>query len=103
MHDISNNLVPTNISNLFVLSKGIHEHKTRFSLLNNYQVKYSRLTKLNKSFAKTGVTIWNSLPLNLRNLPKNRFKKDLSASLFTILTKEGYVDVSILIKLIKNI
>jgi hypothetical protein len=60
------------ISNLFVSSKEIHKYKTRFSLLNNYQVKYSRLNKLSKSFAKTEVRIWNSLPLNLRNLPKRR-------------------------------
>ena len=30
---------------------------------------------------------------------KNCFKKGLNASMFTILSKEGYVDVSIIIKL----
>ena len=42
MHDISNNLLPTNILNLFNLSKESHEYNTRFSSSNCYQVNYSR-------------------------------------------------------------
>ena len=47
MHDVSNNLVPLNTSNLFTSSNQVHNYKTRFSSRENYHVKYSSLDKVN--------------------------------------------------------
>ena len=47
MHDVSNNLVPLDISNLFTSSNQVHNYETRFSLKGNYHVKYSSLDKVN--------------------------------------------------------
>ena len=48
MHDISNNLAPSNINSLFIASDQVHKHKTRSSAKGNYYVKYSRLNKQKK-------------------------------------------------------
>ena len=43
MHDISNSLTPTNISNLFTSQSNIHSYNTRSSSRGDYYVKHSRL------------------------------------------------------------
>ena len=45
MHDISNSLTPTNISNLFASQSNIHSYNTRSSSRGDYYVKHSRLDK----------------------------------------------------------
>ena len=61
MHDISNNLAPVNIKNLFIRSNEIHSHNTRSSSFGNYYVKPSRLNQQSKSFERVGVNIWNCI------------------------------------------
>ena len=45
MHDISNSLTPTNVSNLFAYQSNIHSYNTRSSSRGDYYVKHSRLDK----------------------------------------------------------
>ena len=43
MHDVSNNSLPANISNLFLYPTQVHSYNTRFySEIGNFNIKYSR-------------------------------------------------------------
>ena len=48
MHDVHNNLIPSNLSGLFTLSHQIHNHNTRSSSAGNYYVNCSRLKSQTK-------------------------------------------------------
>ena len=84
MHDVFNRQTPCNISNLFECSNELHNYNTRFSLAGNYYVKYSRSNHLLKSFSRLGTKIWNSIPQELRNLPKFVFKTNLQKSTLSV-------------------
>ena len=95
MHDISSNRAPSKISELFVRSNMIHSHYTRFSAAGNFYVQRSRLNQLLLSFSRSGVRIWNKIPLTLREQRKDPFKRKLHKLLIKILeTKKVYVDMS---------
>ena len=98
MHDISNNLSPPNIANLFISKASIHSYKTRSSSRGDYFVKPSRLDKQIKSFSINGVKIWNKLPCEIRHLSKNNFKIKIHNILLQRLSEENeYIDLSVLI------
>ena len=98
MHDVFNKLAPCNISNLFYFSRETHNYNTRFSSTGNYHIKYSRLNQQSKSFSRLGAKVWNSIPLELRKLPKHSFKRKMQDLLFHILIKEDdYVGIPTLI------
>ena len=47
-----------------------------------------------KSFSRMGGRIWNSIPTELREKPKNHFKKVLHRKLLQILEKkDDYIDI----------
>ena len=92
-----NNLTPLNILNLFT------SLNTRSSSNNNFDVKHSRLNKQNKSFSRTGARIWNSIPADLCNFSKNKFKKTLHDILFSILIEEeDNVDLPKIMRKLQN-
>ena len=62
MHDVYNNMAPSNISDLFTSLKEIHSHDTRSSSHGSFYVKHSRLNQQRNSFSRIGVNIWNSIP-----------------------------------------
>ena len=99
MHDISNSLTPTNISNLFASQSNIHSYtNTRSSSRDEYYVKHSRLDKQTKSFSRYGVKIWNSLPCEMCQMSKNNFKINVHDTLLRILSEENdYIDLPDLI------
>ena len=98
MLDISNNLSPPNIANLFISKASIHSYKTRSSSRGDYFVKPSRLDKQIKSFSRNGVKIWNKLPCEIRHLSKNNFKIKIHNILLQRLSEENdYIDLSVLI------
>ena len=66
MHDINNNVVPPNISNLFTLTQDFHHYNTRSSTSGNFYMNYSRLNHHKNSFSIIGAKIWNSIPKELR-------------------------------------
>ena len=62
MHDVSNNLTPPNIFNLFIHQADIHPYETRSSQRGGYfLLKRLRIDIQKSSFSRIGVEIWNSL------------------------------------------
>ena len=94
MHDISNKGALSKISELFDRSNMIH------SLLwllapGNFYVQRSRLNQQLLSFSRSGVRIWNEIPLTLREQRKDPLKRKLHKLLIKALeTKKVYVDTS---------
>ena len=94
MHDVLNNLSLRNISNLFSSANVIHTYSTRFSSAGNLYTKYSRLTHQIKCFSRRGVTIWNSVPPDLRKLSKSCFKNKMRHYLLQLLNQsEDYFGI----------
>ena len=48
----------------------------------------SRLSIQENSFSRIGTKIWNEMPIYLRKLPKNVFKRKIKQILFEILASE---------------
>ena len=94
---------PCNISSLFTCSNELHNYNTRFSLAGNHYIKYSRCNHLLKSFSRLGAKIWNSIPQELRKVPKFVFKATLQNRLLEVLMEEDdYVGIPFLIKKISK-
>ena len=74
MHDVSNNLTPPNIFNLFTHQADIHPYETRSSQRGDYFLKRSRMVIQKRSFSRIGVKIWNSLSCEVRQMSKSNFK-----------------------------
>ena len=77
MHDVSKNILPQQISNLFQYQHNIHSHITRSSTRGTFFLKYSRTSKQNMSFLRNAVRIWNSLSSKFHQMPKTKFKRDI--------------------------
>ena len=104
MHDISNHLTPPDICDLFTTADQIHNYNTRSSAKGNYFVQYSRLNKQKNSFSRTGVRIWNSIPLHTRDFSKHLFKKKIHSELLQMLSEEDeYIEVAKLVKLFSKV
>ena len=88
MHDISNSLTPTNMSNVFAFQSNIHSYNTRSSSRGDYYVKHSRLDKQTKSFSRYGLKVWDSLPCEMRQMSKNNYKIKVPDTLLRILSEE---------------
>ena len=89
MRDVSNNLAPTAISDLFRCSSNIHTYNTRFASADNYRFEYSRLSHKSKSFSRIGVKVWNGIPSVLRCLSKLIFKKRIHENLLDPMERTG--------------
>ena len=90
-----NNRAPSKISELFVRTNMIHSHYTRFSAAGNFYVQRSRLNHQLLYFSRSGVRIWNKIPLTLLEQRKDPFKRKLPKLLIKVLeTKKVYVDMS---------
>ena len=104
MHDVSNNVVPLNIKNLFQLTSSVHRYNTRSSTSQNYYLKRSNLEIQRKSFSRIGAKLWNEIPASIRNLPKHLFKKELRSVLLKILeTADDYLDIESIISRLKKV
>ena len=51
LHDVSNNSLPANISNLFLYPTQVHSYNTRFSATGSFNIKYSKTNQLKHSFS----------------------------------------------------
>ena len=87
MHDVSNNLTPPNIYNLFTHQADIHPYETRSSQRGDYFLKRSRIDIQKRSFSRIGVKIWNSSSCEVRQMSKSNFKNNLNDILFQRLLK----------------
>ena len=76
---------PRNISKLFSYSTEMHSYHLRFASFGNFFVNYSRSSHQFKSFCRSSAKLWNSIPPDLRNLPKFCFKKKLRECLRMIM------------------
>ena len=102
MHDVHNNMVPSGILNLFFKKISSHYYNTRASASRNFYVNSSDLELYKLSFSRFGAKLWNETPCNIRQLPKDTFKKTLRKFLFDILNSEdNYIDTPTLIKKVK--
>ena len=103
IHDVHNKVIPSNISDLFTPTQDIHHYNTRFFSTGNFYINYSRLNHHKNSFSSIGATIWNSIPEDLRKLPKHRFKEKITEYLFQIFLKQdSYVDIHMLMNEMKK-
>jgi len=76
MSDLRNNLVPTNIQELFLPLSRIHSYDTRSSTSTYIE-----------SFSRLGAKLWNEIPTHgqFRTLSEHKFKFNIRASLLDIL------------------
>ena len=103
MFDVRNRTAPSNIQDLFQDISNVHSYNTRSSASNNFYTKPSRLSVQANSFSRIGTKVWNEIPLALRNLSKNAFKRKLKQILFNILgLQDSYIDLSEIIQNVKS-
>ena len=74
-----------NIQDLFQDISDIQSYNTRSSASNNFYTQSSRLSIQVNSFYRTGKKIWIEMPMSIRKLPKNVFKRKIKQILFEIL------------------
>ena len=102
MFEIRHNNAPGNIQDLFQDISDIHSYNTRSSASNNFYTQSSRLSIQVNSFSRIGTKIWNEMPVSLRKLPKNAFKRKIKQTLFEILASEDcYIDLPEIVQKVK--
>ena len=102
MFQIRHRNVPGNIQALFQDISDIHSYNTRSSASNNFYTHSSRLSIQVNSFSRIGTKIWNEMPMSLRKLPKNVFKRKIKQILFDILSSEDYyIDLPEIVQKVK--
>ena len=87
-HDVSNDLLPSNLKDLFVPTAKIHSYNTRASVSKNVYTQKSNIEIQRKSLSRIGAKLWNEIPTKLRALPKATFKKKIQMILVKILENE---------------
>ena len=93
MHDVSDQIAPSNILDLFTKTTHVHSYNTPSSTSQNYYQKFSRLEVQNKAFSRVGPRLWNELPARMRSLPMKTFKNELHNLLLSVLEQcDDYLD-----------
>ena len=102
MFEIRHRNAPGNIQDLFQDISNIHSYNTRSSVSKNFYTQSSRLSIQANSFSRIGTKIWNEMPMSLRKLQKNVFKRKMKQILFEILASEDcYIDLPVIIQKVK--
>ena len=103
MRDVSNDVTPLKLKDLFIPTVKIHSYNTRSSVSNNFYIKKSKLEIERKSFSRIGAKLWNEIPVKLRTPPKLLFKKKIRMILFNILKSEdSYEDLESIISKVRK-
>ena len=69
----------------------------------NFSLSGSRLSIQMNSFSRIGTRIWNEMPVSLRKLSKNAFKRKIKQTLFEILASEDcYIDLPEIARKVKS-
>ena len=103
MHDVSNDVIPSQLKDLFIPTVKIHSYNTRYSVSDNFYIKKSNLEVKRKSFSVIGAKLWNEIPKKLRTLPKLIFKRKIRMILFNILESEdSYEDLESIISKVRK-
>ena len=94
MSDVRNNLVPTNIQELFLPLSRIHSYGTRSSTSQKFYIKKLKLEMHKNSFSRLGAKLWNEIPTMLCTLSKHKCKFNIRASLLdTLETVDTYYEI----------
>jgi len=103
MHDVSNDVITSQLKDLFIPTVKIHSYNTRSSVSDNFYIKKSKLEIKRNSFSVIGVKLWNEIPTKLRTLPKLIFKRKIRMILFNILESEdSYEDLESIISKVRK-
>ena len=106
MSDVRNNLIPTNIQELFLPLSRIHafiRHYIGRLHLQTFISKKSNLEVQKNCFSRFGVKLCNEIPTKLRTLSKHKFKFNIRASLLDILeTGDTYYEIDEITLKMKN-
>ena len=62
MHDLSSDIIPSQLKDLFIPTVRIHSYNTRSSVSNYLILKKSKLEIEQKSFSRIGANLWNEIP-----------------------------------------
>ena len=93
MWEVANNSAPENIRRASANVSDMHSYSTRSSLNDDFFTEHSRLEKMR-----------NSLPLDVRNLPKSTFRKKVRDKLFEILAKsDDYLQITEIINQLNKV
>ena len=102
MHDVSNDLVPSKLKDLFVPTVKIHSYNTRASVSKKFYIQKSNTEIKRKSFSWIGAKLWNEILTKLTALTKATFKKKIRIILLKILENEdSYKDLEFIILKVK--
>ena len=83
--------VSSNISDLFTPTKDAHHFNTCSSTTGSFSINYCQLNHQKNSFPIMGANICNSIPQDMRQIQKYRFKNNNNWILFSNLLKTGYL------------
>ena len=103
MHDVNNDVIPSQLKNLFIPTAKIYSYNTRPAVSKTFYINKSKLEIVRKSFSRIGAKLWNEIPTKLRTLPKLFFKRKIRMILFNILESEdSYEDLEIIMSKIRK-
>ena len=57
MHDVNNDLIPSQLKDLFIPTTKVHLYNTQSSVSSNFYIKKSKLEIERKSFSRTGAKV----------------------------------------------
>ena len=100
---VNNDVIPSQLKDLFIPTLKIHSCNTRSSVSNNFYIKKSKLEIERKSFSIIGSKLWKEIPTKPRTLPKLIFKRKIRFILFNILeSKVSYEDLESIISKVRK-
>ena len=77
MFQYTKNDLPKPFTDMFQQSSHTHSYNTRSVTRKNYNNPPFKTARLKLSFKYQGISIWNNLPLSLKNMSFSQFKTQL--------------------------
>ena len=89
VHRFMHNTLPQSFSNFFAKVGQVNTRTTRSSSNpNNLYIPCYKSNRIQRSIKYQGVKVWNSIPVEIQNLPNSRFKIKLKSHLMQAYLKE---------------
>ena len=89
VHRLMHNTLPQSFSNFFIKEDQVNNHTTRSSSNpNNLYIPCYKTNRIQRSIKYQGVKVWNSIPVEIQNLSKSRFKIKLKSHSMQAYPKE---------------
>ena len=104
VHDVNNDVISSQVKDLFIPAAKIHSYNTRSSVSKNFYIKKSKLEIIERqSFSRIGAKLWNEIPTKLPTLPKLIFKRKICMILFNLLEfEDSYKDLKLKISKVRK-